>query len=161
MPKDLKDLSPLISPSAACIYASGVNFKTGIPIQKPDRDYAPLGLRLLKAMGLLTTIDLDTFKWTQDFDTASLSVAAEDHSYSAMRQWEAEHLGALDGSGTLGNIAQNFVDHNWGYPLGSTGAAFQPPQGSQAASPSEAAPAAASSIGAAAASSNGSSVAEP
>ena len=96
MPKDLKDLSPLISPSAACIYASGVNFKTGIPIQKLDRDYAPLAFRLLKAMGLLTTIDLE------DFDTASLSASAEDHSYAAKRQWEAEPLGALDGSGTLG-----------------------------------------------------------
>ena len=79
MPKDLKDLSPLISPSAACIYASGVNLKTGIPIQKPDRDYAPLGLRLLKAMGLLITIDLDTFKWTST-PPASLSQPRTTHT---------------------------------------------------------------------------------
>ena len=127
MPGDLKNLCPLVSPSAACIYAAGVNLKTGTPIQKPDRDNAPLALRLLKSMGLLTTIDLDTFKWTQNLDVTSLAASAEDHSYSAMRQWEAEHLGALDGSGTFGNLAQNFVDHNWGSPLGSTGAAFQPP----------------------------------
>ena len=46
-----------------------------------------------------------------------------------MRTWEAEYLGLLDGSGMLGNLAQSFVDHNWGYPLGSTGSAFQPPAG--------------------------------
>ena len=52
-----------------------------------------------------------------------------------MRSWETANLSALDGTGTM-DLAQTFVDHHWGYPLGSTGAAFQHPQESSATSAS-------------------------
>ena len=79
-------------------------------------------------MGLLTTLDFNVFSWNPDFDTTSLVHQDDAHSYSSMKRWEA-----LDGTGAI-NTAQTFVDHHWGYPLGSTGAAFEHPQESPLAS---------------------------
>ena len=135
MPESLRGLKPDISASAASDYTAGVNFKTGKPISQPDRDHAPLALRLLKAKDLLTTLNFNVFLWNPDFDTTSLVLVDDAHSYSSMKRWETANLSALDGAGAM-NLAQTFVDHHWGYPLGSTGAAFQHPQESSAASAS-------------------------
>ena len=101
MPGAHNGLKPDISAHAVLAYISGVNLLTGKPIQQPDRDNAPLAIRLLKAMGLATTVDFGTFHWNAALDVTSLLLSQEDHSYAAMRTWEAEFLGLLDGSGTL------------------------------------------------------------